>query len=169
MIAGAAGRVYRRPLASPALPAPGEVPPVATRKPKSRSHTSAMDTTRAVDEFMARLDHPFKAEIEAVRAAVLGVDDSIAEGIKWNAPSFRKGEYFATVHLRERNGVAVILHLGAKARVLPTGGLGIDDPAGLLKWLGKDRAMVRFANLAEFAARKADFEWVLRQWIDHVS
>ena len=142
---------------------------MASGKPKTRSHDSPADTTRAVDAFMAKLDHPFKAEIEAIRAAILGVDKSIAEGIKWNAPSFRKDEYFATVHLREKKGVALILHLGAKARDLPPEGLHIDDPTGLIKWLGDDRAKVAFENSADFAARKRDFERVLRQWIDYVS
>ena len=141
---------------------------MAASKPKARPHGSPMDTSRAVDEFMAGLDHPFKAEIEAIRAAILGVDSAIAEGIKWNAPSFRKGEYFATVHLREKKGVALILHLGAKARDLPAGGLGIDDRARQLKWLAKDRAMVLFTSLADFASRKAEFERILRQWIVHV-
>jgi hypothetical protein len=78
--------------------------------------SSAPRVARAVDDLMARLDQPFNAEIEAIRATILGVAISIAEGIKWNTPSSRKGEYFATVYLREKTRVAVILHLGAQAR-----------------------------------------------------
>jgi hypothetical protein len=130
-------------------------------------HRTPADSTKAVDDFMRALDHPFKAEIEAIRAAILGADRAIAEGIKWNAPSFRTTEYFATVNLREKKGIGVILHLGAKVRSLPPGGVAIEDPAKLLKWLGKDRAMVVFADLGDFKARKADFVRIVRQWIVH--
>jgi hypothetical protein len=126
------------------------------------------DSKAAVDEFMRALDHPFRKEIEAIRAAILGSDRSIAEGIKWNAPSFRTSEYFATMNLRVKKGVGVILHLGAKVRELPAGGVAIDDPEKLLKWLGKDRAMIVFTDFADFRAKKAAFERIVRQWIVHV-
>src|SRR5262245_16729700 len=114
---------------------------MAAAKPKKPAHASAADTTEAVDAFMKTLDHPFKAEIEAIRKAITGAAPGIREGIKWNAPSFRTTEYFATTNLREKAGIGLILHLGAKIRALPAGGIAIQDPAKLLKWLGKDRAM----------------------------
>lgn len=126
------------------------------------------DTTEAVDHFMATLDHPHKADIEALRAAIRAVDPAIAEGIKWNSPSWRTTEYFATTHLRGRTGFSLILHLGAKARALPAGGLNIADPTGLLKWLGPDRAQVTFATSADFTARLPALQAVLRDWVRHV-
>ena len=74
---------------------------------------------------MSTLEHPSKAEIEAMRQWVLGADASIAEGIKWNAPSFRTGECFATTNLRAEAGIGVIRHLGARIRELPAGGVTI--------------------------------------------
>jgi hypothetical protein len=74
------------------------------------------DTAQAVDRFMAALEHPHKPEIEALRQAICAVDPSIAEGVKWNAPSWRTTDYFATTHLRAKTGFGLILHLGAKAR-----------------------------------------------------
>ena len=129
---------------------------------------TAADTRAAVDQFMAALDHPFKAEIETLRRAILAVDPAIAEGIKWNAPSWRTTEYFATTHLRSKVGLGLILHLGAKARALPEGGLAIDDPTGLLKWLGKDRAQVEFSTAADLQAKLPALQALLRQWIQHV-
>lgn len=137
---------------------------MATKKTAGRHGTGA-DTTAAVDAFMAGLDHPHKAAIQALREAILAVDPSIAEGIKWNAPSFRTHEYFATFHLRAKAGVALILHLGAKRRALPADGLGIDDPQGLLQWLGEDRALASFADAADARARIPALQAVLRQWI----
>jgi len=129
---------------------------------------TAADTSPAVDLFMASLDHPFKAEIETLRTAILAVDPSIAEGIKWNAPSWRTTEYFATTHLRSKTGLGLILHLGAKVRALPEGGLDIPDPAGLLKWLGKDRAQVEFGSSADLAGKLPALQTLLRAWIRHV-
>ena len=119
-----------------------------------------------VDSFMAQLDHPHKPAIEAIRKVVRGADPAIAEGIKWNAPSFRTTGYFATTHLRAKQGVGLILHLGAKVRDLPD--VRIDDPDGLLTWLAKDRAMVSFANVDDVRNRKSALEHVVRQWIRHV-
>ena len=82
---------------------------------QSRKWTKS-DTTEAVSAYMAALEHPHKALVEALRRAVLGADPAIAEGIKWNAPSFRTHEYFATTHLRTKDGVGLILHLGARPR-----------------------------------------------------
>ncbi len=135
-------------------------PPKASALPRR----TAADTTEAVDAFMRSLDHPHKAQLEAVRRIILGVHPSIAEGIKWNAPSFRTAEYFATFHLREKAGFSVILHLGAKARdgARPE----VPDPAGLLHWLGKDRALVRFAEPGDVASRQAAFASIVAKWIE---
>lgn len=129
---------------------------------------TAADTPQAVDQFMATLDHPFKAEIETLRRAMLAVDPSVAEGIKWNAPSWRTTDYFATTHLRSKSGLGLILHLGAKVRALPEGGLDIPDPAGLLKWLGRDRAQVEFSSAADFTAKLPALQALLRAWIAQV-
>lgn len=131
-------------------------------------HSTAADTTAAVDAFMKRLSHPLKAEIEAIRRTIRGAAPGIREGIKWNAPSFRTTEYFATTNLREKAGIGVILHLGAKVRALPAGGLAIADPQKMLKWLAKDRAMIVFRDGKELAARKAAFAALIRQWVRHV-
>jgi hypothetical protein len=129
--------------------------------------TSA-DTSAAVDQFMATLDHPFKADLETLRRAISAVHPSIAEGIKWNAPSWRTTEYFATTHLRSKMGLGLILHLGAKARALPEGGLIVSDPTGLLKWLGKDRAQVEFGTSADLQAKLPALRALLGQWIGYV-
>ncbi len=54
----------------------------------------------AVDAYMERLDHPLKAEVQAVRDLIKGVDSRITEQVKWNAPSFSYMGYLATFNLR---------------------------------------------------------------------
>ena len=136
-----------------------------SEKSSAKAHATAADTTRAVDAFMATLTHPCKVEIEALRHLILAADPSIAEGVKWNAPSFRTGDYFATTHLRAKSGIALILHLGARARALPEGGVAIDDPAKLLTWLAKDRALIAVANAGDLADKAPALTAILRQWI----
>ena len=136
-------------------------------KPKPAAHSSLADSTQAVDEFMAKLDHPYKSGIESIRKLILGVDPSIAEGIKWNSPSFRTVEYFATANLRVKGGIGIILHLGAKVRELPAE-FCMADPAHLLKWLGKDRATVEFSGSKDIAEKRTAFQDVIRQWIRHL-
>jgi hypothetical protein len=103
-----------------------------------------------------------------MRAAILAADPAIAEGIKWNAPSFRTSEYFATTNLREKNGFGVIFHLGAKVRDHAAGGMAIEDPLNLLKWLAEDRAAIVFEGLEDFNAKKSAFERIIQQWISYV-
>lgn len=136
-------------------------------KPK-HAHSTPADSSAAVDAFMAELVHPHKPEIEALRVLMLGVVPAVQEGVKWNAPSFRTSEYFATTHLRAKSGFSVVLHLGAKARQLPPGSVAIDDPARLLKWLGPDHAIVEFASADAFNSAKAALQAVLRQWVTYV-
>jgi len=117
---------------------------------------------------MATLVHPHKPEIEALRKLMLEVAPSVREGVKWNAPSFRTSEYFATFQLRAKDGVQVILHLGAKKRDSSATGIAIADPESLLEWLAKDRASAKFHDLKDIEARRAAFANLIRQWIKHV-
>lgn len=135
-----------------------------TDRPSKRNQPSSND----VEMFLAALDHPFKPEILALRRAILDADPSITEGIKWNAPSFRTTEYFATMHLRANDGVQIILHLGAKKREDATARGKIADPESLLSWLGEDRASLMFRNLQEVEARRAALADLISQWIRHV-
>lgn len=120
-----------------------------------------------VDELMKTLIHPLKKDIDAVRKIVLSADRRIGEGVKWNAPSFHAGEYFATVNLRSTDAVQLILHRGAKVRKT-TARLAIDDPANLLKWLDKDRCLVTLGSSAAIRKNRAAFTRIVQQWIRHL-
>src|SRR5262245_11628155 len=118
-----------------------------------------------VGEFMRELDHPLKRDIETVRQIILNVDSGISEAIKWNAPSFRTTDFFATVNLRPRECVQLIFHTGAKETDTATTGISIADPAGLLEWLAKDRCLVTLGAGKDIQTRRAAFEAIVREWI----
>jgi hypothetical protein len=73
---------------------------MASTRPRPAAHATPADMTKAVDDFMRTLDHPFKTAIERIRRIILGAHPTVAEGIKCNGPSFRTTEYFATFNLR---------------------------------------------------------------------
>ena len=104
-----------------------------------------------------------------VRKIILGASPQISEGIKWNAPSFRTTEYFATFHLRSQDRVQLVFHRGAKVKAPVKRGLEIADPAGLMKWLAADRALVTVGANKEIAANKRALENVVKAWIKHLS
>lgn len=133
--------------------------------PPAKRAKSASDD---VEAFLAALDHPFKREILALREIILGADPSISEAVKWNAPSFRTSEFFATFHLRDKDGARVILHLGAKPRPGANARGAVHDPEALLQWLADDRASATFRDVDEVEAKRDAFADVVRQWIAHV-
>jgi hypothetical protein len=132
----------------------------------STATSRAASSTEDVESFLVALDHPAKQEIPALRQLILAADKRIGEDIKWKVPSFRTSEHFATLHLRAKQGVAVILHFGAKQRSVA--GIAIADPDALLRWLADDRAMVTFRDLHEVAKKQRAFTDLIREWIRHV-
>lgn len=67
---------------------------------------------------MQKLDHPFKAEVQALRKIIKKVDKHIAEEVKWNAPSYNyKGEYLVTFNLRAKQHIHLVFHNPMISRV----------------------------------------------------
>lgn len=120
----------------------------------------------AVVAFLRDLDHPLMAEIETVRAIILGVDPAIGELIKWKAPTFRAADDFATVNLRSTTTLQLIFHTGVKVK--DGDRPKVDDPANLLKWLARDRALVTLGAGGDIPARRPAFEALVRAWIAQV-
>lgn len=121
-----------------------------------------------VEALLRGLKHPLKKEIEAVRLIILSASPTVSDGVKWNAPSFRtEKDWFATINLRSKESVQVILHLGAKARP-DMKAFSVADRSGLMKWLGKDRAMVTLGSGRDIPKNRKALEVILRAWIKHV-
>ena len=130
---------------------------MGTRKAKS---------TQSVDELLAGLEHPLRTDIEELRGVVLSASDSIGEEVKWNSPSFYTGEHFATMRLNGKVPLQLILHLGAKKASLPSG--AVQDPEGLLQWLGPDRACINFSAPGDVGRQTDALRAILRQWVQRV-
>lgn len=122
----------------------------------------------SVAAFLAAQDPAARPLIDALREAILAADPRIREEIKWNVPSFRTSEFFATLHTRVKVGLGVILHFGARRSAISKTGVTIPDPHGLLQWLGKDRAVVTFDDQSTLARQRDAFIALLREWIRHL-
>ena len=112
-------------------------------------------TYKSVDAYMDQLDHPFKAEVQAVREIILGVNKGITEQVKWNAPSFSYKGYLATFNLHARQHVHLIFHNGAI----------LNDTSGLLQGDYIDRRMVYFTSMEDVVAKKGKLVKAVRAWV----
>lgn len=134
---------------------------------KAASRNGGSPGRGGVEEFMRGLEHPLKKEIELVRAEILRVDPSIAEEVKWNAPSFRTREFFATVNLRSKDGVQLVMHRGATAKT-DSVQMDIQDPDGLLEWRGTDRCLLTLGSGKALRGRLGMLRAIVRSWIDQM-
>jgi hypothetical protein len=115
-----------------------------------------VNRTADVDAYMDRLEHPFKAEVQAVREIIKGVDPRITEQVKWNAPTFSYKGYMATFNLHRTQHVLLVWH----------NGVVLDDPDGLLEGAYPDRRMTYFTGMAEVEARRPALEGLVRRWVE---
>jgi hypothetical protein len=143
--------------------------PVPRKKPSARREVpkkggaTVGDPVRA---FLRDLRHPLKDEIETVRKLVLGASPEISEAIKWNSISFRTTDFFATVHLRSKDGVALVFHRGAKVKKATA--LDIADPENMIRWLAADRCLVTLGDAKQIRAKRSAFVALVRKWITYV-
>ena len=118
-----------------------------------------------VDRFMDALDHPHKAEVAAVRTAMLASNPRITEHIKWKAPSFGyDGEDRVTFRLQPPTGIHLIFHRGAKVKEI--GDFAFADDTGLMRWVTADRAVVTLQNIDDGRARLDDLISLVNRWLD---
>jgi hypothetical protein len=111
--------------------------------------------TDQVDAYMRQLDHPLKAEVQALREMIKGAHPVITEQVKWNAPSFRYKDYLATFNLRARQRVHLIFHNPLIAQV----------KSDLLEGDYKDRRMAYFADMYDVNEKRAELERVIQSLV----
>ncbi len=123
---------------------------------KLRKKGSPVSRTDKVDEFLENLSHPLKAEVEAVRSIIKGVNKNINEEIKWKAPSFNyKGGYLVTFNLREAKRVHLVFHNPKIAQV----------ENSLLEGDYVDRRMAYFVDMQDVETKKPLLEKALKDLI----
>ena len=124
---------------------------------KSKNSISKTETDQ-VDEFMKKLVHPLKAEIEVVRTIIKNSNPKIAERIKWNAPSYYYKEDLATFNPRAEQHVHIVFH----HKLIP------EIKSDLLEGDYKDRRMTYLRNMKEIKAHKKELERIMNDLVKRI-
>ncbi|MBL8822093.1 MAG: DUF1801 domain-containing protein [Planctomycetia bacterium] len=136
-------------------------------KPKPKAGRKVSDTSDEVTAFLKNLKHPLQKDYLAVQKIILNAHASISAGIKWNSLSFKTHEYFATINLRNKDAVQLVMHLGAKVKD-NTKPMIIDDQQGLLQWLSSDRCLLTLGKGQALNKNKKALRNIILQWIKYV-
>ena len=101
-----------------------------------------------VAQYMAALEHPMKAEIEALRAIILGANVKISERIKWNAPSYYYQEDIVTFGppARKPDEILLVFHHPAVVKI----------SSDRLQGDYKDRRLAMFKSMEEVVANREE-------------
>jgi uncharacterized protein YdhG (YjbR/CyaY superfamily) len=108
-----------------------------------------------VNEYMDRLVHPLKVEIDAVRLVIKNANAKIAERIKWNAPSYYYKEDLVTFNTRPVKHVHLVFHNAGIVNI----------KSSLLEGDYKDRRMAYFTNMADVQSKKKELEVIINELI----
>jgi hypothetical protein len=111
-----------------------------------------------VEEYMQQLQHPLKAEIEALRTIIKGADARINERIKWAAPSYYFKEDLVTFNHRATKHVHLVFHHLAI----------VDIPSPLLEGDYKDRRMAYFPDMKAVNANKKELEKIMQELVRRI-
>jgi hypothetical protein len=105
-----------------------------------------------VDAWFEDLDHPLKDAMLRVRTIILGADRRVTETIKWKSPTFEFGGNLASIDPRTKKHVNLMFHQGAS---LPGKHPHLEGGGATVRYM-------RFADLQDVGAKKADLEAAIR-------
>ncbi|MCF0062494.1 DUF1801 domain-containing protein [Dyadobacter chenwenxiniae] len=121
-------------------------PIVKTKKPSNAEQVAA---------YMEELQHPLKAEIEAIRSIIKDANPEIKERIKWNAPSYYTTSDLLTFNPRLQTKVHLVFHHIAIVQIA----------SEFLEGDYKDRRMMYFTDMADVEAKKVLLQTILNQYV----
>jgi hypothetical protein len=111
-----------------------------------------MNKSPEVDAWFAASEHPQKAVMEAIRAAILEADERVSETIKWRTPTFMYKGNIASFNPQAKRFVSLMFHRGAEIPgdhpILSGGGdvaryVQLDDLAAVDRLRGELTAVIR--------------------------
>lgn len=118
-----------------------------------------------VTDFLDKLNHPFRKEIEKLRILILTANSGLSENIKWNGPNYCfDNNDRITMRIQPPKQIQLILHRGAKVKAQPKNKL-IENDVPFLIWKENDRAVATFKNEEEIEKGKRDLTNIVNSWI----
>ncbi len=115
-----------------------------------------MSKTNKIDEFVSKLKHPMKAEIEEAIKIIRGASKDLEEDVKWGGPSFDYKQPMATLNPRITDCVIFIFHKGEL----------IKDNSDLLEPAPKGKAYLKLRSMKEMKDNKAKIQNIVKEWIN---
>ena len=109
-----------------------------------------------VNDYMEKLEHPFKQEIEQLRRIILNANPKLQERIKWNSPSFYYIKDLAAFNLRA-NGYVQIIFIFYDGKMI--------EDSSLLQGNWKDRREARFYSMIDIEEKQVALEQFVNNWI----
>lgn len=120
------------------------------------SNKERMQKAGQVDDYMEKLEHPFKQEVERLRSIILNANPKLQERVKWNSPSFYFVKDLAAFNLRASGYVQIIF-------IFYDGNM-IED-SSLLQGSWRDRREARFYSMDDIEAKQPALEHFVNNWI----
>jgi uncharacterized protein YdhG (YjbR/CyaY superfamily) len=106
-----------------------------------------------VNDWMNKLEHPLKAEIDAVRKIIKDSNKEIHERIKWNAPSYYSTADIVTFNHRAKEHVHLIFHHPTIVKIKSV----------LLEGDYKDRRMLYLPDMKAVKANKKELQRIINE------
>ena len=106
-----------------------------------------------VNDWMNKLEHPLKAEIDAVRKIIKDSNKEIHERIKWNAPSYYSTSDIVTFNHRATEHVHLIFHHPTIVKI----------KSDLLEGDYKDRRMLYLPDMKAVKTNKKELQRIINE------
>jgi hypothetical protein len=115
-----------------------------------------MPKSREVDAWFAKYDNPKRDVVQRVRELILAADPRISECIKWQAPTFVYEGNLASFFPKSKQHASLMFHQGAS----------IPGRHPRFEGGGETGRMMKFTDVADADAAKADLVRVVKAWCD---
>ena len=132
--------------------------------PTPKASTKKPANSAAIDALLTGLNHPHKAGIHLIREAIRAIDPRIQEEVKWNAPSFKLEDHFATFKLHPPGSIQLVLHRGAKPKNPPRQFV-LKGDEHLVKWAAPDRCVIDVGSAEAAHEHRQAVIGLVTQWI----
>lgn len=121
---------------------------------------------QTVEQLLSLLDHPDIDLINQMRRLINEAAPDLAEGVKWNAPSYAlNGNDIITFNFRNYGSVSLIFHTGPKGKDTKTGQHLFEDASGLAEWVADKRFVLKVANGRFLQTHAADITQLIQTWV----
>jgi uncharacterized protein YdhG (YjbR/CyaY superfamily) len=126
-----------------------------TKKPAIKLVKSKMTEEEQVTAYMKNLNHPLKAETEALRAIIKNSNKKLSERIKWNAPNYYYKQDLVTFGPYKNGKVLLVFHHPAIVKI----------KSDLLEGDYKDRQLIYIDSMKAIKENKKELERIMNRLV----